>query len=150
MQLGWQTTQKVAVGGYQAIPWARSFVRDYLLGGKPLFYETLNPTWASFVRSGVRGHLPPTDQAAFNSWWALPVAQRRVQTPLNLTRKVVSFNEPLRKRIYATTAAGAAITAMHAVAFRQDPNTEVADMSDNMGYGATGDYSLSSYYNNKG
>lgn len=127
------------------------FTSEFLMGGKPLYYEIDNPTFKSWQRMGAaRMHTKGT-QKIYDEWKAGNTQGLKGVPP----EKVVTFNEPLRRKIYTAVKAGAAISAMHAVAFHQDPSIAAVDFSDKssraqedkVGYGATGDYALSSYYN---
>jgi len=139
--------------------YARTVTDDVLLGGKPLFYEKANREFIKWRNAGRAGTLKPRKkfgifgptidrQAEYNTWSQLKPSERYKKSPV--PPRIITFNESLRKKLYAGAYLYAGVSAASAAAYHQDPSIPVVDLSDkSMDYGATGEYVLSSYYNNR-
>jgi len=137
---------KTATGGSMSGAWSniKDFTRNTLLGGKPLFYEMDNPHFTSWRDLGSKNLLSAKHQSMYNQW-----VSGKIKAP-PMPEKVVTFNESLRAKMYKGAMLYAGLSVASAAAFHQDPSIPVVDMSDkDTDYGATGDYVLSSYYNNR-
>lgn len=135
-----------------------SFSKGVLMDNKPLLYEIENPHFASWKRMGARRALTEDMQELYDKWSNVTSSGLFIDPPM--PEKIVTFNPTLRKRMYAGMYAIAGLSAATAAMYHEDPRVPVSDITDptidytqknkrSMDYGTTGDYVLSSYYNQR-